>query len=212
MEMNKLEAIDLEKKFKDNLIFSHVNVEFEEGKIYGIVGENGSGKTVFLKTLCGLLKPSSGKVVYNGKTLKEDFDFLPSIGIIIEKPGFFDEMTGFDNLKLLASIQNTINDDRIREVLEYVHLDNNKKVVKKYSLGMKQRLGIAQAMMENPDILILDEFSNALDTEGVEMTHNLLRDLKQQNKIIIITSHSKFDIETLCDHVYSFKKGIMSHA
>ena len=212
MEMNKLEAIDLEKKFKDNLIFSHVNVEFEEGKIYGIVGENGSGKTVFLKTLCGLLKPSSGKVVYNGKTLKEDFDFLPSIGIIIEKPGFFDEMTGFDNLKLLASIQNTINDDRIREVLEYVHLENNKKIVKKYSLGMKQRLGIAQAMMENPDILILDEFSNALDTEGVEMTHNLLRDLKQQNKIIIITSHSKFDIETLCDHVYSFKKGIMSHA
>lgn len=212
MEMNKLEAIDLEKKFKDNLIFSHVNVEFEEGKIYGIVGENGSGKTVFLKTLCGLLKPSSGKVVYNGKTLKEDFDFLPSIGIIIEKPGFFDEMTGFDNLKLLASIQNTINDDRIREVLEYVHLENNKKVVKKYSLGMKQRLGIAQAMMENPDILILDEFSNALDTEGVEMTHNLLRDLKQKNKIIIITSHSKFDIETLCDHVYSFKKGIMSHA
>jgi len=212
MEMNKLEAIDLEKKFKDNLIFSHVNVEFEEGKIYGIVGENGSGKTVFLKTLCGLLKPSNGKVVYNGKTLKEDFDFLPSIGIIIEKPGFFDEMTGFDNLKLLASIQNTINDDRIREVLEYVHLENNKKVVKKYSLGMKQRLGIAQAMMENPDILILDEFSNALDTEGVEMTHNLLRDLKQQNKIIIITSHSKFDIETLCDHVYSFKKGIMSHA
>ena len=212
MEMNKLEAIDLEKKFKDNLIFSHVNVEFEEGKIYGIVGENGSGKTVFLKTLCGLLKPSNGKVVYNGKTLKEDFDFLPSIGIIIEKPGFFDEMTGFDNLKLLASIQNTINDDRIREVLEYVHLENNKKIVKKYSLGMKQRLGIAQAMMENPDILILDEFSNALDTEGVEMTHNLLRDLKQQNKIIIITSHSKFDIETLCDHVYSFKKGIMSHA
>lgn len=210
--MNKLEAIDLEKKFKDNLIFSHVNVEFEEGKIYGIVGENGSGKTVFLKTLCGLLKPSSGKVVYNGKTLKEDFDFLPSIGIIIEKPGFFDEMTGFDNLKLLASIQNTINDDRIREVLKYVHLENNKKVVKKYSLGMKQRLGIAQAMMENPDILILDEFSNALDTEGVEMTHNLLRDLKQHNKIIIITSHSKFDIETLCDHVYSFKKGIMSHA
>ena len=209
--MNELKVIDLGKKFKENSVFSNVNVSFEEGNIYGIIGENGSGKTVFLKTLCGLLMPTSGKVVYNGKVLKKDFDFLPSIGIIIEKPGFFDEMTGFDNLKLLASIQNKIDDKRIREVLEFVRLENNRKVVKKYSLGMKQRLGIAQAIMENPDILILDEFSNALDTEGVKMTHDLLRELKQQNKIIIITSHSKFDINTLCDQVYSFKKGIFSH-
>jgi ABC-2 type transport system ATP-binding protein len=209
--MNKLQVIGLSKRFKDTVIFDHVDAVFEEGNIYGLVGENGSGKTVFLKTLCGLLKPSGGKVVYNDKTLKEDFDFLPSIGIIIEKPGFFDEMTGFDNLKLLAGIQNKIDDKRIKEVLEFVRLENNRKTVKKYSLGMKQRLGIAQAIMEDPDILILDEFSNALDTDGVEMTHTLLKELKQQNKIIIITSHSKFDIDTLCDHVYTFKKGILSH-
>jgi ABC-2 type transport system ATP-binding protein len=209
--MNELKVIDLAKKFKANTIFSDVTLTFEAGKIYGIVGENGSGKTVFLKTLCGLLKPTHGKVLYNGKILKEDFDFLPSVGIIIEKPGFFDEMNGFDNLKLLASIQNKVDDRRIKEVLAFVKLENDTKVVKKYSLGMKQRLGIAQAIMENPDILILDEFSTALDTEGVEMTHNLLRELKLQNKIIIITSHSKFDIETLCDNVYAFKKGILSH-
>ena len=209
MQKNRLVLENVGKKFRNQQVLEAISCEFESGKIYGIVGENGCGKTVLLKILSGLMKTSTGHVLFNDRILKEEIDFLPSLGVIIENPGFFDELSGFDNLKILASFQKKINDKEITNSIEKVGLINNKKLVQNYSLGMKQRLGIAQAIMEDPDILILDEFTTALDIDGVEMTHSLLRNFRDQGKIIIITSHSAHDIQTLCDQVLTIKnKGL----
>lgn len=205
MDKNRLKLDNVGKTFRNQRVLEGINCEFESGKIYGIVGENGCGKTVLLKLLCGLMKTSTGQVRYNEKILKEEIDFLPSLGVIIENPGFFDELSGFDNLKVLASFQKKISNKEIIESIEKVGLVNNRKKVQNYSLGMRQRLGIAQAIMEDPDILILDEFTTALDIDGVEVTHNLLRNFREQGKIIIITSHSAHDIQSLCDRVLTIK-------
>ncbi len=206
MSGNKIILKDVSKKFIRQSVLENINCEFESGKIYGIVGENGCGKTVLLKLLCGLMRPSSGQILYNELELKKDIDFLPSLGVIIENPGFFEELSGFENLKILAGFQRKIDDRKIIESNERVGLVNNKKPVSNYSLGMKQRLGVAQAIMEDPDILILDEFTTALDTDGVDMTHNLVREHKEKGKIVIITSHSVYDIRSLCDKVYAVEK------
>lgn len=209
MEKNRLILKNVGKTFRNQQVLEAINCEFESGKIYGIVGENGCGKTVLLKILSGLMKTSTGHVLFNDRILKEEIDFLPSLGVIIENPGFFDELSGFDNLKILASFQKKINDKEITNSIEKVGLINNKKLVQNYSLGMKQRLGIAQAIMEDPDVLILDEFTTALDIDGVEMTHSLLRKFRDSGKIIIITSHSAHDIQSLCDQVLTIKnKGL----
>ncbi|MGB7594265.1 MAG: ATP-binding cassette domain-containing protein [Erysipelotrichaceae bacterium] len=205
MDKNRLKLENVGKTFRNQHVLEGINCEFESGNIYGIVGENGCGKTVLLKLLCGLMKTSTGQVQYNGKILKDEIDFLPSLGVIIENPGFFDELSGFDNLKVLASFQKKISNKEINESIEKVGLINNKKKVQNYSLGMRQRLGIAQAIMEDPDILILDEFTTALDIDGVEMTHNLLRKFRDEGKIIIITSHSAHDIRSLCDRVLTIR-------
>lgn len=205
MDKNRLRLDNVGKTFRNQNVLEGINCEFESGNIYGIVGENGCGKTVLLKLLCGLMKTSTGQVRYNGKILKEEIDFLPSLGVIIENPGFFDELSGFDNLKVLASFQKKINNKEIIESIEKVGLVNDRKKVQNYSLGMRQRLGIAQAIMEDPDILILDEFTTALDIDGVEMTHNLLRKFRDAGKIIIITSHSAHDIRSLCDQVLTIR-------
>lgn len=209
MGKNILELKNVSKQFRNQSVIENISCELESGKIYGFIGENGCGKTVLLKIMCGLMKTDTGQVLYNGKVLKDDIDFLPSLGVIIENPGFFDEMNGFDNLKILASFQKKINDSKIIESILKVGLENTKKHVSNYSLGMKQRLGIAQAIMEDPDVLILDEFTTALDSDGVELTHQLLRELRNQGKIIIITSHSSHDIKALCDYVYAIQnKGL----
>jgi len=205
MDKNRLKLENVGKTFRNQNVLKGINCEFESGNIYGIVGENGCGKTVLLKLLCGLMKTSTGQVQYNGKILKDEIDFLPSLGVIIENPGFFDELSGFDNLKVLASFQKKINNKEIIESIEKVGLVNDRKKVQNYSLGMRQRLGIAQAIMEDPDILILDEFTTALDIDGVEMTHNLLRKFRDEGKIIIITSHSAHDIRSLCDRVLTIR-------
>ena len=196
------------KKFGSDIALSNVSIEFERGKIYGIIGRNGAGKTVLFKTMIGFLKPTSGRVIVDGKEIGKDIDFADNIGIIIETPGFLSSYSGYKNLEYLASIKNMIGEKEIKKSMERVGLDpNSKKKVGKYSLGMRQRLGIAQAIMENPDILILDEPMNGLDNQGVEDVREILLNLKDEGKSIILASHNKEDIEVLCDEVYDMDHG-----
>ena len=196
------------KKFGSEIALNNVSIEFERGKIYGIVGRNGSGKTVLFKTIIGFLKPTGGRIIVDGKEIGKDTDFADHIGIIIETPGFLSAYSGYKNLEYLASIKNRIGKNEIKKSMERVGLDpNSKKKVGKYSLGMRQRLGIAQAIMENPDILILDEPMNGLDNQGVEDVREILLNLKDEGKSIILASHNKEDIEVLCDEVYEMDHG-----
>ena len=198
------------KTFGDQEVLRTVCVKFEMGKIYGIVGRNGSGKTVLPKCICGLLYPQAGTVTVGGKVVGKDVDYPENIGFIIEAPGFLPRYSGLKNLKYLASVRGKVQEDEIRKYMELVGLNpDDKKHVGNYSLGMRQRLGIAQALMENPDILILDEPMNALDNNGVEEIRTVLLKMKEQGKLIIIASHVRDDIDILCDEVYGIDAGIM---
>lgn len=198
-------------QIKNAKLLSDVSLSLHSGRVYGLRGRNGSGKTVLMKTICGFMRPTEGQVLINGKVLHKDMDFLPSAGIIIEEPGFFPNYSGFKNLKILAGIQNRISDDKIRQMMEMVGLDSAmKKPVGKYSLGMRQRLGIAQAMMEEPEILILDEPTNGLDEDGVEWFRQFILEQKEKGKLILLASHSKEDIEMLSDEVYYMEKGMLT--
>ncbi len=198
------------KAFGNQEVLKTICVKFEMGKIYGIVGRNGSGKTVLLKCICGLLYPSTGTVTVGGKVVGKDVDYPENIGFIIETPGFLPRYSGLKNLKYLASIRRKVKEDEIRKYMELVGLNpDDKKHVGNYSLGMIQRLGIAQALMENPDILILDEPMNALDNNGVEEMRSILLKMKEQSKLIIIASHVRDDIDILCDEVYGIDVGII---
>ena len=206
--MIKVENVSL--KIKKDTILRDINVEFERGKIHGIIGRNGSGKTMLMKCICGFIKPTEGEITVAGKRIGVDCDFPESVGVIIETPEFIPYYTGFKNLKLLADIRHKISDEDIRRSIELVELDPKlKKSVKKYSLGMRQRLGLAQAIMENPDLLILDEPMNGLDKDGVGEMRKYLLDLKEQGKTILIASHSAEDIDVLCDGVVEMDKGRM---
>lgn len=201
---------NVSKKFGADTALNNVSIEFESGKIYGIVGRNGSGKTVLFKTIIGFLKPTSGKVIVDGKEIGRDTDFADNIGIIIETPGFLSSYTGFKNLEYLASIKNVIGKKKIQESMERVGLDpNSKKKVGKYSLGMRQRLGIAQAIMENPDILILDEPFNGLDKDSVKEMRSLLLSLRDAGKLILLASHNPLDISLLCDSAFEIDRGML---
>ena len=192
------------------MILRNINVEFEGGKIHGIIGRNGSGKTMLMKCICGFIRPTEGEITVAGKKIGVDCDFPESVGIIIETPEFIPYYTGLKNLKLLSDIRHRISDEDIRKSIELVGLDPRlKKSVKKYSLGMRQRLGLAQAIMENPDLLILDEPMNGLDKDGVGEMRKYLLDLKEQGKTILIASHSAEDIDVLCDTVVEMDKGMM---
>lgn len=204
---------DVTKKFGTATALDHVSITFQKGKIYGIVGRNGSGKTVLFKTIIGYLKPTSGRVIVNGKEIGKDADFAENIGIIIETPGFLKGYTGYKNLEYLAAIRKKIGKQEIRESMELVGLEpDSRKKVGKYSLGMRQRLGIAQAIMENPDILILDEPMNGLDNQGVEDVRAILMQLREEGKTIVLASHNKEDIELLCDEVYEMDHGRIAEA
>ena len=206
-------AITIEKvckSFGESTVLSDINIGFEKGKIHGLIGRNGSGKTVLMKCICGFIPISSGTITINGKKMNKVFDTPENMGIIIETPGFLPSYNAYKNLKYLADINGKIRKDRILESIAQVGLDPfNKKAVGKYSLGMRQRLGLAQAIMENPDILILDEPMNGLDKDGVEDMRRYLLDLKEQGKTIIIASHSAEDIDILCDTVCEMDKDIL---
>lgn len=196
------------KSFKNESIISNIDLSIKSGTITGIIGRNGSGKTVMLKILCGLMRPSVGTVIINGEVMGDYRRHPDNIGAVIENPGFIPYRSGYKNLKYLADIQKKIGKEEIRAAIKKVGLDpDSKKHVSKYSLGMKQRLGIAQALMEHPDLIILDEPMNGLDKQGVEEIRNLLIDLKKQGKTIIITSHNSEDIDILCDDVYEMDRG-----
>lgn len=199
------------KFFGEAEVLHEVSHDFESGKIHGIVGNNGSGKTVLMKCICGFLLPSKGRVFVHGKQIGRDVDFPPDTGIIIETPGFLPNVTGMKNLELLASLQRRIEREAIRQVIERVGLDPDmKKPVGKYSLGMRQRLGIAQAIMENPSLLILDEPLNGLDKVAVIQMRRLIRELREQGKTVILASHNQQDIAELCDTVCEMDAGLLT--
>lgn len=206
--MHKIVTENASIKIKNKYILEDINLEFENGKIYGFYGRNGSGKTVFMKSIIGLMKLTEGRVICDGKIIGKDMDFLPDAGILIEEPSFYRQYSAVTNLKMLAGIQKKITKSEIEESIRAVGLDpDDSKKVSKYSLGMLKRLGIAQAIMEDPEILILDEATSALDEEGVNWFRNFMLEQKEKNKLVIISSHIKEDIEMLCDEVISLEHG-----
>lgn len=206
--MSEIIIENLSKTIKNNKILDNVNLAFESGHVYGLVGRNGSGKTMLLRAICGLIFPDSGKVIIDGKQLHKDISFPESCGIIIENTDLLPNFSAFDNLKMLSEIKNTANDNMIKSAIKSVGLDpDSKKKVKTFSLGMKQRLSIAQALFEDPDILLLDEPTNALDEDGVNDVRRILLEQKKKNKLIIIASHNKEDISLLSDTVISVSNG-----
>lgn len=196
------------KSFKSAEVLKNINLTLESGKVIGLKGKNGSGKTMLMRAISGLILPISGKVYINDKELGRQISFPPSIGILIENPSFISNYTGFKNLKILASIQNRISDDEIRDAIRKVGLDpDDKRTFKKYSLGMKQRLGIAAAIMERPDIVILDEPINALDEAGAGLIKGLLDELKANGSLIIIACHDTEELNYLSDEIYEIYDG-----
>lgn len=195
------------KSFGKEHVLKDVNLTIPPGQIYGVVGNNGSGKTVLMKCICGFMKPDSGNIFVNGEQVGKECDFPDRIGVIIETPGFLPNLSGFQNLKILASLKGRIGKKEITETLERVGLNPGmRKPVSKYSLGMRQRLGIAQAIMENPGVLILDEPFNGLDKAGAGQMRELLKSLRAQGKAILLASHNAQDIEELCDDVHEMEE------
>lgn len=208
---NVIEVCGVNKYFGEEHVLKDVSHAFEKGKIHGIVGNNGSGKTVLMKCICGFLKPDSGVIYVNHKQVGKETDFPEDIGIIIETPGFLPHLSGTQNLKILASLQKKANALTIRTVLEQVGLDPDmKKPVGKYSLGMRQRLGFAQALMEDPSLLILDEPLNGLDKHGVVHIRNVIKGLRAEGKTVILASHNQVDIDELCDTVCEMDAGVLT--
>lgn len=199
---------NLTKEINGNYVVNNVNLTFHSGKIYGLCGYNGCGKTMLMRLIAGIIRPTMGTVTIDGKQLGKDMDFPPKMGILIENPAFLGSYSGYENLRLLASISGKINSDTIEDVLERVGLsDSAKKKYRKYSLGMKQRLGIAAAIMEKPDLLILDEPTNALDIDGVQRTKEIVRGERNRGALVIMTCHDRSVLEDLCDEIFNIEHG-----
>ncbi|MBD7912089.1 ABC transporter ATP-binding protein [Clostridium cibarium] len=208
-DTNVIEIKNLSKIIQGVKILNDINIDIKEGNIYGIIGTNGSGKSMLFKAICGLINSTDGEIKVFNEVIK-DGNFPKETGVIIESPGFLQQYSGFKNLKILANINNKISDDDIKNTISLVGLNpNDKRPVKKYSLGMKQRLGIAQAIMEKPKLLILDEPMNALDSDGIDLVRKLLLQLKEESVTILLTSHNNEDIDTLCDHIYKMDCGTL---
>lgn len=206
-----IEINHVTKRYEKNEVLKDVSLTCQAGNIYGLIGRNGSGKTVLLKSICGFVIPTAGEVRVWGKQVGKDVDFPENIGFIIESPGFLLQESGLRNLKHLASIRGKIGIDEIRQSMTTVGLDPDlTRPVGKYSLGMRQRLGIAQAIMEQPDLLILDEPMNGLDNQGVEHIRSVLLSLKKKGVTIVLASHFKEDISYLCDEVYQMDAGTLT--
>lgn len=208
---NIIEIENVFLQIKDVAILKDINYTIESGKIHGLIGRNGSGKTMLLKCICGFVKATKGQITVNKKIVGKDVDFPEEIGFIIETPGFIPYYSGYKNLMLLAGLRNKIGKQEVKDALAAVGLDPDlKRMVKKYSLGMRQRLGIAQAIMEKPSLLILDEPFNGLDKEGVEVMRKYLSDLREKGTTILMCSHSMEDIMLLCDTIAEMDKGVLT--
>lgn len=205
-----IKVVNLTKTYGNINVLDNVSVNFERGQIHGLVGRNGSGKTMLMKCICGFVMPTKGSIIVEGKIIGKDIDIPKNIGAIIENPGFLANYSGYNNLKFLASINKKIDKEQVRQTLKTVGLDpDSKKHVSKYSMGMRQRLGLAQALMEDPDILFLDEPMNGLDKRGVEEMRALFSRLREEGKTIIMANHSAEDIDILCDTVYEMDLGVI---
>ena len=206
--MPYIEIDHVTKVFGEDIILDDINIKMDQGRVYGFSGNNGSGKTVLMKCICGFLPVTAGRIRVGGKIIGVETDFPESIGVIIETPGFLNNLSGMRNLEILAGLRGRISKKEIRKAIEKAGLDPTlKKSVSKYSLGMRQRLGIAQAIMEEPKFLILDEPFNGLDKHGVSDIRALLLELKKQGKTIILASHNSEDIRILCDRVFEMDGG-----
>ena len=203
-----IEILNLSKKYGKHRIIDSITCKFEPGTIYGLVGPNGSGKTTLMRCICGFARPSGGEIIVDGEQVGKDVDFAPKTGIIIEEPGFLLQLSAIRNLKILANVSQEVSSRQIIEIMKLVGLDPyEEKPVSKYSLGMRQRLGIAQAIMENPNNLILDEPFNGLDNSGIKEVYELLKKFKYDGKTIVLVSHSMIDISSTCDVVFEIKNG-----
>lgn len=206
-----IEVKNATKRIKDAVLLSHVDLQVHRGEICGIVGRNGSGKTVLLKSICGFMPLTEGEILQNGKRIGTDVEFIQDAGFIIENPSFLPLKSGYNNLKYLANIRRIADEARVRECLELVGLtDSADKPVGKYSMGMRQRLGIARAIMEDPSLIILDEPMNGLDNQGVDEMRSLFLALKKEGKTFLIVSHNRDDIDMLCDRVYMMDHGVLT--
>lgn len=206
--MSYIDIVGLTKIIKGNTVLNNINLKLEKGKIYGFIGRNGSGKTMLFRAICGLITPTKGKIVIDGKRITKDIDFPESCGVIIEIPGFWEDLTGLQCLKNIASIKSEINEKTICNWMIKLGLDpKDKRQFRKYSLGMKQKLALVQALMESPDLIILDEPTNSLDEESVNNIRNILKDLKEKGATILIASHNKSDAELLCDKTFKIDSG-----
>ena len=206
--MANIKLSDITKTIKKKTVLENINLEMHSGTVTGFKGINGSGKTMLMRMITGLIRPTSGSVYIDDKELHKDISFPPSVGALLENPAFIDGYTGKENLKLLAGIKGLVTDDEIDEILDFVGLSNAKdKKYKKYSLGMKQRLGIAAAVMEKPEIVILDEPTNSLDSEGVEMVKSLVQREKERQSLVIIACHEYEILKSLSDIIYSIEDG-----
>ena len=207
---NAIEIVHVTKKFKETVAVNGVTVSLERGKIHGIIGRNGSGKTVLFKCICGLFPVTEGEITVLGQKMGDGKRVPKGVGAIIETPGFLPNCSGYQNLRYLMELSGKADKERIRGAISQVGLDpDSKKHVGKYSLGMRQRLAIAQAIMEDPAILLLDEPLNGLDYEGVKTVYDILKVQKERGKIILVASHHEEDIRLLCDEVYWLKDGIL---
>lgn len=207
MGQSYIELKNVTKVINGNLILDNVSLNLDRGKIYGIKGKNGSGKTMLFRAICGFIK-TEGSVIVNGKQVGKDGSYPDNIGVLLENPGFLPNYSGFKNLKYLAEINNKIGDEDIKNILKEVGLDpEEKKSFRKYSLGMKQKLGIAQAVMENPEVIILDEPTNALDEESVKKINSMIAKFKNDNKLVLISNHNREELEMICDEIYSIENG-----
>lgn len=196
------------KKIKQDILLDHISLEFRGGKVYGLQGKNGSGKTMLMRAVCGLFTLSDGEIDIDGEILHKDISFPRSIGALLENPSFLNGYIGLENLKLLADIQGRIEEKELRDCLAKVGLDaDDKRVYRKYSLGMKQKLGIAAAVMGSPEIVILDEPINAIDEAGVEKVREILRGLKERGSVIIVACHDREELELLSDEIIKISKG-----
>ena len=205
-----IEVKDVSKKFKDVEILKNINLKFSSGKIYGIIGRNGSGKSVFLKMLCGFYQPTSGSIKYDNVDIVKKDVFPPNTRALIEKPHFLPDLTGIENLLLLASIQNKIGIEEIEENMKLLNMfDERNKKFSKYSLGTKQKLGLVQVLMENPDVIILDEPLNGIENKTAKKFRDIMLKEKKKGKIIIIASHIKDDIEGMADIIYEVDEGMI---
>lgn len=207
----KIQLINVTKRFKENEVLKNINLTFESGKIYGLCGRNGSGKSVLMKLICGFYVPTSGEILYDGINLNTKLEFPEDMRALIEKPSFFPDLTGFENLKILAKIQNKINDEEIYEALKIVNLyDEKDKKYHKYSLGMKQKLGIAQVIMEKPKIMIFDEPFNGIEEKTVNELIEYLKQIVKNGTTVILSTHIKEDLNKLTKNIIYIDNGMIN--